>query len=86
LHITQEAKPNPFTSFPLARKEMDQEVLPTPVRQPGKISAGEIPPLFHQKLFLPASSPESVPFPLPNKRMPDKPPKNQYGNIASGHP
>jgi hypothetical protein len=86
LHITQEAKPNLSTYFPLSRKGMDPEVLQPPVKQPVELSAGEIPPLFHQKLFLPASSPESVPFPLPNKRMPDKPPKKRFANIASGLP
>jgi hypothetical protein len=86
LHITQEAKLNSSTYFPPARKGTDPEVLPPPVRKTAGISAGETPPPFLRKLFLPASSLVSVPFLPPNKRMLDKLPKNRSANIASGLP
>jgi hypothetical protein len=86
LHITQEAKPNSSIYFPPDLKGMDLEVLPPPATLPVEISAGERPPPFLPKLSSPASIPESVPFLPPNKRMPDKPPKNRSANIVIGHP
>jgi hypothetical protein len=73
-----------FTFFQLAQKEMAPELLHPPNRQTAAPSDGQnlltVPPMR----FSPASNPESVPFPRPNKETPDKPPKNQSANTVNG--
>jgi hypothetical protein len=81
----QVAKLNLSSFFQLVPNEMVLGLPRPPKRQTAGLSDGQNLPTFPPMRFSPASNPESVPFPRPNKETPDKPPKNQSANTVNGH-
>jgi hypothetical protein len=81
----QAAKLNLSSSFQHAPNEIVLGLPRPPKRQIAGLSDGQKLPTFPPMRFSPASNPESVPFPRPNKETPDKPPKNQSANTVNGH-
>jgi hypothetical protein len=80
----QAEKLNLFSFFQLSPNEMALGILHPPKRQAAALSAGQNLLLFLLTRFLPASNREFVPFPHPNKGMPDNLPKNQSANTGNG--
>jgi hypothetical protein len=81
----QVAKLNLSSFFQFVPNEMVLELPRPPKRQTAGLSNGQNLPTFPPMRFSPASNPESVPFPRPNKQTPGKPPKNQSANTVNGH-
>jgi hypothetical protein len=80
----QVAKLNLSSFFQHALNEIAPGLLHPPKRQTAGLSDGQNLLTFPPMRFSPASNPESVPFPRPNKETPDKPPKNQSANTVNG--
>jgi hypothetical protein len=80
----QAAKLNLSTFFQFVPNEMAPGILHPPKRQTAALSDGQNLPTFPPMRFSPASNPESVPFPRPNKQTPDNLPKNQSANTVNG--